>query len=204
MWIARADDAERTPRAIHIGAVAGLATYSGPDQFDPTITSTQLAFISGFDVGVQHLKGGFGFSLDGDILPIGSIYRAHASVVLGHGFTTGYWEPCSAPPGYTCSRTWSGRRVRSIIGLKLGANFGYEMTDTTASLEAGIAFRSQISMDWTGVYDPIRGVPGTAIDVEWQIGPFYLGFDMHGLFSDREPVQLTASIKLGWAKMMWR
>ncbi len=201
---ARADDSE-TPRAIHVGAVVGMGMSITPDPADPSLSGTpSVAFLSGLDIGVQHLGGDRGFSLDADILPIGSIYRARGAFIVGHGFTTAYREPCIGPPGYSCAKVWDGRQVRSLIGLELGASVGYEGTDTTATLEVGLAFRSQFSFDLTALYDPIRAVPGGGFDFEWQIGAFYLGFDLRGLAAEREPMVLTTTLKLGWAKAMWR
>jgi hypothetical protein len=143
-------------------------------------------------------------SLDGDLMPISNIYRVRASVVLGHGFTMKYRLRCAAPPGMTCSAIYNYRDVRSVVGLKLGAEAVATPRGESFAVEAGIGFRSQISFDASFLYDPARSAPGFVFDFTWQLGPFYWGMETRGLFSDDQPVAAILSLVLGYTPRMWK
>jgi hypothetical protein len=200
---ARADDS-RTPRRFWFGTTVGLGLTPQPSDFDPDEESLSPVFAAGLDIGIQRISGGKALVIDTDILPISNIYRARGSIVLGHGFTTKYSLPCAAPAGYTCSEVYNYRKVRSVFGLKLGGEAGITPDGEIHAVEIGLAFRSQISIDMSFMYDPIRGAPGGSMDFTWQIGPFYWGMELRGLASEDQPLPMIATFVMGYTPRMWK
>jgi hypothetical protein len=193
----------RTPRLFYVGVTGGIEASGQPDPVDPTLTELGISFVGGANAGFQIMTRAVAVAADADALPAGNIYRTRGSIVLGVPFTLDYREPCLGPPGYTCNWVYPNRHVRSIAGLKLGAEVSTADAGQSAALEVGLAMRSQLAIDLSFVYDPIKGVPGGAMDFYWHVGPFYLAMEVRGLASYDEPVPFLTSMKLGYAPAMW-
>lgn len=205
---AAADDSDyadsREPRRFWLGSTSGLgmAVHAGMGEF--AVDEYDPAFLTGIDLGFQRINKGSAFSIDANLLPVGDVYRARGAVILGHSFTTKYSLPCAAPAGYACSEVYNFRHVRSIFGLKLGAELGTAPGGETTAVEVGFAFRSQISFDISFMYDPAHDAPGGAMDFTWQLGPFYWGMELRGLASRDEPQPLLMTMTLGYTPRMWK
>jgi hypothetical protein len=194
----------RSPRTFWLGSTTGIALGTEPSEFDDEYQTLDPHALVGVDIGFQRIAGPVALSVDGDLLPMPGIYRARGAVVLGHPFTSRYRLPCSAPSGYSCSKIFNYRSVRSIVGIKLGGEVGMSPEGQTTALEVGIAIRSQLTFDMSFMYDPVHQAPGGAMDVIAQFGPVYVGTELRGLASKDEPEVLLATFVLGYTPRMWK
>ena len=198
------DEESRTPRRFFVGVSGGMGSEIEPSEFEDGDDTLSPNLTGGLDLGFQGIAGGIAFLLDADALPVTNVYRARSSIVLGIPFTTKYRLPCAAGPGYSCSEVYNYRKVRSVVGLKLGGEGGYTADGAIHAVEVGLAFRSQISIEMSAMYDPIRGSKGGAFDFSWQLGPFYWGMEMRFLTPDDQPVPLVLTLQLGYTPRMWQ
>lgn len=191
-----------TLRSFYLGLAGGVAM--GED-FDELLMKDKLAARGavGVNAGLNTFTGPAAVGIDGYVLPISNTYVARGSVVLGHRWVRGYAEPCAAPVGMRCTATFTGRPVRSIVGLKLGGAVGGTPNGAVTTVEVGLAVRSQFAFELAFLYDPLTNAPGGSMDLAVQFRSFYFGMQVTAIADQASSLPLSAVMNLGYAWYPW-